>query len=286
MNVERHEFESTLPGAHLVVLGGIHGNETCGPNALRKIISEFQSGKRQLLRGRCTIFPICNPRAHDAGTRYIEENLNRVFEVHANPSSYERHLATEIAPWVAKADALLDIHSMQSQGEPFVFLNAPTPESQELCEALGTDWILQGWPDVYATKPELLACCTQTFADRYKIPNALVECGRHGDPLADAVAYRAVLGALSLYEMVDDSEAPAAREGRHLRMTDLHVRLSADDRFPKVWKNFEAFQKGELLAVRATGEEIRAERNGIMILPSQVSALGAEWFYTGHLLES
>jgi succinylglutamate desuccinylase len=286
MNVERHEFESSQPGTHLVILGGIHGNETCGPNALRKIISEFQSGQRRLLRGRCTIFPIANPRAYNAGTRYIEENLNRVFEVHSNPSSYERHLATEIAPWVSQADALLDIHSMQSQGDPFVFLNAPTPESQELCEALGTAWILQGWPNVYASMPELLACCTQTFADRYKIPNALVECGSHADPAADGVAYRAILGALTLYEMIKEGDAPSARDSRHLRMTDLHLRLSEKDHFPKVWKNFEAFQKGEVLATRASGEEIRAERNGIMILPSPVSALGAEWFYTGHLLES
>jgi len=286
LKIEKHHFDSGKAGPHLVVLGAIHGNETCGPHALRKIVSEFQSSARELVRGKLSVFPVCNPRAFESNTRYIEENLNRVFEIHPSPTSYERQLAAQICPWVETADALLDLHSMQSQGDPFVFLNSPTPASQALCEALDTQWILRGWPDVYAARPELLSSCTQTFADRKGIPNALIECGRHGDPNGDKVGYRAVIGALRFYAMIEDPRPTPHKTPQHIKMTDLHIRKSAEDALARDWKNFEEFKTGELLALRAGGQEIRAASDGVMILPSPISALGTEWFYTGHKLNS
>ncbi|MEO5666815.1 MAG: succinylglutamate desuccinylase/aspartoacylase family protein [Bdellovibrionota bacterium] len=284
-SVERFEIDSRREGKHLVIFGAIHGNEICGPTALREFITELQSPLSPLVRGRLTIFPVCNPRAFESNTRYIEENLNRVFDTHAAPTSYERRLATEICPYVQKADALLDIHSMQSKGEPFVFLNSPTLESEKLCEALGTHWILRGWPEVYATRPELLQTCTQTFADRCGIPNALIECGSHTDPEAARVASAAIRGALAHFGMIDAAPPPRSQRGRHLKMTTLHTRESPNDSFPKVWKNFESFFRGDLLATRADGEKIYADSDGIMILPSPISALGTEWFYTGHAMD-
>jgi predicted deacylase len=283
-SVVKHVFESGKAGPHLVVLGAIHGNETCGPNALQKVIAEIVAGTLKIVKGRCTIVPICNPEAYARRVRFVEENLNRVFLPVEAPESYERKLAAKICPWVAEADVLLDLHSMQSNGDPFVFLNAPTAESRAFCEALGARYILEGWPDVYAAHPELLSSCTQTFADRQGIPNALVECGRHQDPAADLVAYDSVMRALRYLGMIEGGVAAHAKS-RRLRMTSLHVRHSTEDRFPKTWGNFEAFRKGDLLALQGDGREIRAEEDGIMILPSFVSLVGTEWFYTGRVLE-
>jgi len=284
MRPQKIEFDSHQRGTHLVILGGIHGNETCGPQALQKIISELRSGSLKLLTGRLTIVPVCNPRAFAANTRYIEENLNRVFQVSKEPMSYEQGLANEICPWVQSGDVLLDLHSMQSAGEPFVFLNAPTPESRTLCEAVGAPLILRGWPEVYAAHPELLSSCTQTFADRNGIPNALVECGRHADPAADIIAYRSVMNVLRHYGIIEGVR-PQAEPSRYIQMTGLYTRKSEQDSFPREWTNFEAFEEGTLLAVRSSGEEIRAEKPGVMILPSPVSSIGTEWFYVGHLLD-
>lgn len=281
MGPKKLDFDSQHAGTHLVILGGIHGNETCGPHALQKIISELRSASLKLIAGKLTIVPVCNPRALATNARYIEQNLNRVFELHADPQTYEQDLANEITPWVKGADAMLDLHSMQSSGEPFVFLNAPTPESRALCEAVGIPVILRGWPEVYAAHPELLSSCTQTFADRHSMPNALVECGSHEDPLADIVAYDAVKGALQHFGLIE-GQRPEPAPIRHIQMTQLFIRKSEQDFFPKVWKNFEPFQKGSLLATRASGEAILAEKDGVMILPSPISAVGTEWFYVGH----
>ncbi len=285
MDVNVHVFDSGRVGPALLVFGGIHGNETCGPDALLELESELRSGQLQLERGRLTLVPICNPKAHAANVRYIEENLNRVFEPTAVPSSYEQRLAQILCPLLESCDAFLDLHSMHSQGDPFVFLNEARPESLRFCENVGVSWILRGWPELYRRHPELLSCCTQSYADRFSKPNALVECGIHGHPDAVAVARKAVRHALGFYGLISmgPSHNPAPIF-RHVDLKEVYIRHSLNDSFSRVWRNFEPYKKGEVLATRANGEAICASSDGVMILPSPASAVGTEWFYTGVLL--
>ncbi|RZI65452.1 MAG: hypothetical protein EOP79_11440, partial [Variovorax sp.] len=56
-----HGFASTEPGPRLVVLGGVHGNETCGTVGIERTIAELDSGALTLLRGELTLVPTANP---------------------------------------------------------------------------------------------------------------------------------------------------------------------------------------------------------------------------------
>ena len=38
-------------GPRLLVLGAVHGNETCGPRAIEKVLADFDVEKLKLLRG-------------------------------------------------------------------------------------------------------------------------------------------------------------------------------------------------------------------------------------------
>ena len=266
------------PGPHLVVFGAIHGNEVCGPLALQRLMEEFESGKRTLLKGTCTFVPVCNARAFAANTRYIEENLNRVFLVREDPTSHEGQLANELAPLVHQADYLLDLHSMQADGEPFVFLNNPNRSSEEFCHALGVPCIMKGWPELYAAHPDKLANCTQSFADRLAIPNALIECGRHDDPQSVEVAYRTVLNALNFLGLCATGPV-ILRTTRFLELRSIFFREHAGDTFVKTWRNFEPVRQGDIVGHRATGEPVRSNVDGFIVFPSPVSAVGTEWFY-------
>ena len=47
--IELHSFHALRPGPRVLVLGGVHGNETAGPVAIRQILAEFAascSGER------------------------------------------------------------------------------------------------------------------------------------------------------------------------------------------------------------------------------------------------
>jgi predicted deacylase len=39
-------FTGLAPGTRLIVLGAVHGNETCGTQAIRRVIGEIESGQQ------------------------------------------------------------------------------------------------------------------------------------------------------------------------------------------------------------------------------------------------
>jgi predicted deacylase len=274
------EFSSNAPGPRLLVFGAIHGNEVCGPLALERLASELESGQLGLSRGSLRMVPVCNEGAFVARSRYVDENLNRVFQTHDAPRSHERRLANQLAPLVEGSDYLLDLHSMQAKGDPFVFLNRPNPHSEDFCKALGTEWIVKGWPELYESFPELQACCTQTYADRQGVPNALIECGSHDDPAAAEVAYGAVRRALAHLGMAAPLNDEAASPISFLTLKDLYFRESEHDAFAKTWRNFESIEEGELVGFRGPERvPVLSPRQGVIVFPSPVSSIGTEWFY-------
>ncbi len=65
-------LQSDVPGPTVVILGGVHGNETCGVKALPALSQvSLQRGKLILLYG--------NPLAIEQNVRFVEYNLNRLF---------------------------------------------------------------------------------------------------------------------------------------------------------------------------------------------------------------
>lgn len=56
-----HQYLGLKPGPRLLVLGAVHGNETCGTQAIGRIAAEFDAGTLVLSRGSLTMVPITNP---------------------------------------------------------------------------------------------------------------------------------------------------------------------------------------------------------------------------------
>jgi predicted deacylase len=113
--IEIISIKGEQPGKKLLILGAIHGNETCGTYAIQEIIQKINEHKIIIKRGSISCIPICNPKAYKAGQRYIEKNLNRTITYHKNPLWYEDLLANEIIKQIKKCDYILDLHSMQSK---------------------------------------------------------------------------------------------------------------------------------------------------------------------------
>ena len=102
-----YHFDSGNAGPHLLLLGGIHGNETCGQVALQALVDEIDSGELPLKAGKVTLVPQCNPWACASNVRYVEANLNRVITRHENPQNYEERIADIICDHIEKCDAMV-----------------------------------------------------------------------------------------------------------------------------------------------------------------------------------
>jgi len=302
-----HAFAALEPGPRLMVLGGVHGDETCGSVGIARVLQELDAGQLALLRGQLTLVPVANPLARRQRTREGERNLNRLFQptpAGQVPADYEARITDLLCPLLDRHEVLLDLHSFQSAGEAFAMIGprdntgtlepfARAREEGRLALHLGTPRVVEGWLDIYAAGLAQRAggvAVDESAVDFGRGTNeymrsrggygVTLECGQHQDPAAPEVAYRAILAALRLLGMLapDPGAAPPARP-QLLRLVSVTDRLHADDRFAREWATFDAVARDQLVGWRADGRELRAERAGFLVFPNAEALPGTEWFY-------
>lgn len=115
-------------GTTSVVLVGVHGDERCGVEALEKILPRLEIERGTVL------FGYGNPRAIEENKRFIEANLNRMFNSNEqlttdNKQSYEYSRAQFLKKYLNQANALLDIHASSiPKSRAFVICEANAAE--------------------------------------------------------------------------------------------------------------------------------------------------------------
>lgn len=302
MHFQSIAFSGLAPGPRLIVLGAVHGNETCGTQAIRRIVPEIEAGALKLVAGRVSFVPVTNPLAYARGQRMGDRNLNRNLAPTGTPAEFEDRVANWLCPLLAAHDALLDLHSFHTAGEPFVMLGpennaralepfARAAEETALALRLGVRRFVDGWLDTYAAGA---AQRSGSAADvRYGIGTTeymraqggialTLECGQHDDPAAPEVAYRAIRGALAHLGISDEAPPappapPAAAEA--LRLYRVVDRAHAGDALARPWASFDPVRAGETVGTRHGGAPVTAERDGYVVFPNPDAAPGQEWFY-------
>ena len=298
--IEVHQYRSLASGPRLLVLGAVHGNETCGAAAIREVAAEFARGARRLARGVLTLVPVANPVAFRRGTREGDRNLNRDFRPSVCPENAEDRIANHLAPLLADHDALVDLHSFASEaGEPFVFFGPPdndgdlepfrrAAEEAALAGAVGPRRLVYGWLPAYskgvARRPggSIAYGIGTTEYMRSRGGYAVtVECGQHADPRAPAVARAAIDNAIALLRLGEVAAPAPKAKGSHelVEMCDVFDRQSPDDRFARDWRSFDRVAAGQPIAFRAGGAAIDAPEDGYVVFPSPNAIPGREWFY-------
>lgn len=286
-------------GPRLIVTGAVHGNETCGPRAIREVAADFAAGRRRLARGMLTFVPVCNPVAYARGQREGDRNLNRDFRPTVCPENAEDRIVNHLAPLLAGHDVLVDLHSFASQGEAFVFagprdndgeLEPFTQERDEaaLAVAAGPQRLVYGWLQTYARGVIRRASGSVAYGIgtteymRHRGGYAItVECGQHADPEAPAVARAAIDNTLSLLGLEDTDHRPPdpGRTLERIELSVVHDRLADGDRLASEWRSFDRLVRGQPIAWRADGTAITAPEDGYVVFPNPRAPVGREWFY-------
>ncbi|HVR53106.1 MAG TPA: succinylglutamate desuccinylase/aspartoacylase family protein [Pseudorhodoferax sp.] len=295
-----HSFQSGWPGPRVAVLGGVHGDETCGTVAIERVRAALETGGLALRRGVLTLVPVANPLARRLGRREGERNLNRSFQPTPQPADHEARLANRLCPLLAQHDVLLDLHSFESAGTPFAMIGPrdngaalePFGRAREegaLALQLGTACVIEAWLEIYAARlarqgraGDAQAIAFGWGTNEYMRSQAgyavTLECGQHRDPQAPEVAYRAILATLAWLDMAGPPPA-APRHPRLLRLVDVVDREHAGDRFVRPWASFDAVQQGQTIGLRADGQAVQAPCDGAIVFPNPQAAPGSEWFY-------
>ncbi len=297
-------FTGLAPGARLIVLGAVHGNETCGTQAIRRVVDEIESGQLGIVAGCVTFVPVTNPLAYARQQRMGDRNLNRNLIPTDTPVEFEDRIANWLCPLLAQHDALLDLHSFHTTGQPFVMLGpednkgllepfARSVEETALALSLGVHRFVDGWLDTYAAgvARRLAAGTSSREADvHYGVGTTefmraqggialTLECGQHDDPAAPEVAWRAIHNALAHLRLCDAPAPAPVADTEALRLYQVIDRAHAGDAFACDWASFDRVCAGEVVGTRHDGTPVLADSDGYIVFPNPNALPGQEWFY-------
>ena len=298
-------FAGREPGVRLIVTGAVHGNETCGTVAIRRVMDEIRAGSLAIQRGRVTFVPIANPMAYAKRERMGDRNLNRNLNPTATPKDFEDHVANWLCPLLASHEALLDLHSTRGKTEAFALVGPRDNEGaiepfrhsaaeRALARRLGVKRFVEGWLDTYArgvARRRANASANPLAADAiYGVGTTeymrsqggyaiTLECGQHEDPTSPEVAYRAIRNTLAFLGHTGEPAPAPVEQYEALRLHEVIDRDHAEDEFTRTWASFDPLAPGDVIAKRKDGAEVRAPRQGRILFPDTGARPGHEWFY-------
>ncbi|MEO8526117.1 MAG: succinylglutamate desuccinylase/aspartoacylase family protein [Caldimonas sp.] len=301
-------YAAVPPGPRLIVLGAVHGNETCGTRAIERVIGEIDAGTLRLSAGQVTLVPVTNPLAYANHRRAGDRNLNRKLAPTDAPHEFEDHVANWLCPLLAAHEVLLDLHSFTAPGTPFVFMGpadnsgslepfGQAAREEGLAVRLGVGRAVDGWLETYAAgvarRREMAASFPEATLDldpRYGIGTTefmrstggcavTLECGQHDDVEAPAIAYRAILNTLAHLGLVDAPDPPPPPSVECLSLCEVIDKLHPGDSFVQTWRSFDAVAQGQAIGTRHDGSAIVAPFSGYVVFPNPGAEAGHEWFY-------
>ena len=298
------------PGRRLIVLGAVHGNETCGKQAIERLSGDIDAGRIVIRRGTLTLVPITNPLAHQRAQRSGDRNLNRNLCPTDQPVDFEDHIANWLCPLLSSHEVLLDLHSFHTAGQPFAALgpenNTGTLEpfaqaalEESLARRLGVSRFMDGWLDTYARGVARRVKAIGETSERAALLNTdprygvgtteymrtvggcsiTLECGQHADPAAPEVAYRAILNTLAYLGLADLPRPAPVATTEALRLFEVIDKADKEDAFAREWSSFDRLNKGDLIGTRKDGSKVFAEGDGYIVFPNPAAMAGQEWFY-------
>jgi len=301
--LETVRFTGLGPGPKLIVVGAVHGNETCGPQAILRAIEDCRMGRLAIRRGEVTFLPVANMKAYRQGTREGDRNLNRDLREKTVPEDYEDRIGNNLCRLLREHDALLDIHSFRGEGEPFVFagplnntgLVEPFRYSRgegEFAARLGTSVVIHGWLDVYERflrERERLGHSNMAISEGVGTTEYMrfsggyggtLECGSHDDPHSVEIGYSAIVRALAQLGLID-APRPNVTAETIIRVADVLVCEAEGDRLEQTWKTGDRVSAGQVIARRVNGKIWEAPTDGFIIFPNYAAKAGDGLCYFG-----
>ncbi|HEU4511055.1 MAG TPA: succinylglutamate desuccinylase/aspartoacylase family protein [Pyrinomonadaceae bacterium] len=290
-------IRGSLSGPTLIIVGGIHGNEPAGVLAAERVRLRMQK-RKAVLRGEVVLLR-GNTRALEQRVRYINADLNRQWTIeNARTAESENQGIPEVSELREQREVLaivkevitrargeiyfLDLHTTSAHGQPFATVgdtlrNRRFALTFPLTIVLGLEEQIDGTMLEYMNN--LGAITMGVEAGQHE---AMTSVDHHEAVIWNAAASTGNFRPEDLPEL-DQSRSLLKRASGGTRVVEVRHRqaIVPEDHFKMEpgFKNFQAVQRGEILAKDRRGE-IKAREKGLILLPLY-QRLGDDGFFLG-----
>jgi len=275
--------EGARPGPHVVVIGGIHGDERTGIEVVKTLQPLFAGGEKTVEKGKLTLI-LGNEEAIRLVKRAtaVEHNLNRLFsEEHlAGPvlDYYESRRVHELAPILATADISIDIHSTALPSMPFL-ANLFGTKREKVYRWFDTDIVL--------ADPNFILGGHRASTDEYVEScggiGICFETGWEKDTSTRPAVTRSILNILADQGLMkpDSPLRPPKRKYRKYQFSKRVPLTKAGFRYAGDFSgSFQDVKKGEIIGYHGDVPEIAEEDSAIVLQKSREKwAIGDELFF-------
>lgn len=255
-------------GPTSIVIGGVHGDEICGPEAIFRVLPSLSIERGSVLIG------FGNPPAIEKRERFLGANLNRMFADILSPeemASYEYQRAQFMKGYLVQADVLLDIHaSMNPQSQPFCICE---PNAYGIVQYLPAGLVVSGFDEVEPGG-------TDYYMNKIGKVGICIECGYREKPESIDLAERAIKTFLGVVGHI--SASFQCQPQKRIKMYRLYKTKTDNFVLAKEFGDFEELEAGQLIGTDGS-EEIRTDRASIILFPKNKEKVGEEAFLLGEV---
>ena len=230
MELAQHEIIGNRPGPHLLVTGGVHGDEFEPMAAVRRLIREIRAEE---LTGRVTLVPVVNEPAFRRGHRTAEDGLDLARTCPGNPAgSVTERIAWELSQLIRAADYYIDLHTGGTRLTVLPLTGYTLHPSAEVLDKQRRMARAFGLPLIWGTDPSLEGRSLSVARDA-NVPAVYAEYlgGGRFDPAGVEAYVRGCLSVMAELGMLP--QARSASEGKAVlpveRVPRWRVELVAED---------------------------------------------------------
>lgn len=269
-------IEGSSSGPHLLITGGVHGDEFEPMQAIRDLGSHVSPST---LRGKLTLIPIVNEPAFARGQRVAEDgkDLARTCPGNSEGTVTER-IAAELSSWIRQADYYIDLHTGGTRFTISPLAGYMLSQDSKVLAAQRRMATAFNLPILWGTSAELEGRSLSVARDA-GIPAIYCEHGGGGGCRSEGVTdyVEGCLNVMASLGMIQRA-TPSSRlqhivEDARPQSGHLQINYNASQAgyfHPAVTLN-QAVQSGDLLGkiLDARGqllEEIRAKQSGLILL--------------------
>ena len=238
---------------HIIISCGIHGDETAPMEIVDKIIHDIQSGF-QPLKHRL-LFINAHPEATNAHTRFIETNLNRLFDDKAYPPSKELNIANNLKQVVrdfyqgtpVEQRWHLDLHCAIRLSKHYSFVVSPRVRHPVRSQAL-MEFVASAHLEAVMFSNAPSSTFSWFSAENFAAQALTIELGRVAK-IGENELEKLVAFDLALRDLIAESKPEhLPRQPTMYRVSRTIVRIhdDFDFLFDDNVENFTAFKHGEV----------------------------------------